>query len=139
MKKYLDCNVVTALKKYQNLAAKFQEDGIPMYAIYQLKSQKHSLLFKSYEQLEKEGIKVNISNYEQIYAAQDNSGYSLDDIYERFNIDIPSDFYGHSLSVSDVIVNNSDGKPNAYYVDRVGFQYLPDFMDKQSRKKPVQM
>ncbi len=39
-------------------------------------------------------------------------GETLDTLYERFNIHRPDDFTGHSLSVSDVIVLESEGKKN---------------------------
>ena len=33
---------------------------------------------------------------------------TLEDIFERFNINRPNDFHGHSLSVSDVVVTKQD-------------------------------
>lgn len=54
---------------------------------------------------------------------------SLDDIYYRFNIEIPEDYHGHSLSVSDVIVLHTTAGIAAYYVDSFGFKELPDFFD----------
>ena len=40
---------------------------------------------------------------------------SLDDIFERFNIDRPEDFRGHSLSVSDIVVLNDGEKVTAHF------------------------
>ena len=56
---------------------------------------------------------------------------TLDNILERFNIDRPEDFRGHSLSVSDVIVINRGAKITAYYVDSFGFQELPEFVQQR--------
>lgn len=47
----------------------------------------------------------------------------LERVYNIFNIDKPTDFKGHSLSVSDVVT--LDGV--AYYVDTFGFKKLKDF------------
>ncbi len=51
-------------------------------------------------------------------------GETLEAIFQKFNIDRPKDFKGHSLSVSDVVVVGRD----AYYVDKAGYKPLHDFM-----------
>ena len=61
--------------------------------------------------------------YKLIYAGEPRPNEGLEDIYYRFNMMIPLDFTGHSLSVSDVVVLN--GK--AYFVDTIGFVELKDF------------
>ena len=43
-------------------------------------------------------------------------GETLDTLYERFNIHRPDDFTGHSLSVSDVIVLESEGKEKHHFM-----------------------
>lgn len=53
--------------------------------------------------------------------------FDLYTLYERFNIHSPDDFRGHSLSVSDVIVLDVDGKKTAYYVDSFGFTEIEEF------------
>lgn len=52
----------------------------------------------------------------------------LDTLFYQFNVEHPKDFYGHSLSVSDVIVLRRDGTIAAYYVNDVGFRHLPEFI-----------
>ena len=52
---------------------------------------------------------------------------TLNGIYEKFNLDHPADFRGHSLSVSDVVV--LDTKP--YFVDKIGFKVLSNFTSEQ--------
>lgn len=47
-------------------------------------------------------------------------GETLEAIFQKFNIDRPEDFKGHSLSVSDVVVVGGD----AYYVDKAGYKPL---------------
>lgn len=56
----------------------------------------------------------------------------LDDIYTTFNIHRPSDFYGHSLSVSDVIWLDKD---NVYYVDAFGYAAIPSRFDRDKTQK----
>ena len=53
-------------------------------------------------------------------------------IYERFNIQRPADFTGHSLSVSDVVVLNDGSTVKAYYVDSIGFAELPEFFKERN-------
>ena len=57
---------------------------------------------------------------------------TLDGIYERFNIQRPADFTGHSLSVSDVVVLNDGSTVKAYYVDSIGFAELPGFFKERN-------
>lgn len=45
----------------------------------------------------------------------------LNDIYEILNVDHPSDYHAHSLSVSDV-VGLYNGGWHWYYVDSIGFK-----------------
>ena len=53
---------------------------------------------------------------------------TLEMVFEKFNIDHPADYKGHSLSVSDIVVLHEDGKNSAHFVDSFGFTGLPDFM-----------
>ena len=49
---------------------------------------------------------------------------SLEDVFTRFNCDIPEDYRGRSLSVSDVVevVGDAEVEPGFYFCDRIGFQ-----------------
>lgn len=59
----------------------------------------------------------------------------LESLYERFNLQHPDDFRGHSLSVSDVIVLHEDGRDQAYFVDSFGFQQVPEFFASNPLEK----
>lgn len=66
---------------------------------------------------------LNLDDYEVVYSgvADGTNEYTvLDDLFEKFNINHPSDFTGHSLSVSDIV--ELDGKN--YYCDSVGWVEL---------------
>jgi len=100
------------------------------FTIYQLKpgDETRDLRFEPLSRLEAAGLAVALANYELIYTAPLEAGATLDKIYQTFNIDRPEDFTGHSLSVSDVVVMNRDGKETAFYVNDKGFQELPGFL-----------
>ncbi len=62
---------------------------------------------------------------------------TLNSLYEKFNINHPQDFTGHSLSVSDVVVMRKNGESKAYYVDSFGFTELPEFIHERLRLQEV--
>ena len=62
---------------------------------------------------------------------------TLNSLYEKFNINHPQDFTGHSLSVSDVVVMRKNGECKAYYVDSFGFTELPEFIHERLRLQEV--
>ena len=99
--------------------------------IYQLKDDDElaRLFFRSYQFITQHGYKVSRENYELIYTCNRRTSYTLDDIYEEFNINHPLDFTGHSLSVGDVVVRTEDGVEHAYYVDDFGFKEVPEFLE----------
>lgn len=71
------------------------------------------------------------SRYDKVYEAPaDADTDCLDKIYMRFNTAHPADFKGHSLSMSDVVVLNQDGKRTAHYVDTWGFKEFQGFTPK---------
>ena len=110
------------------------------FQIYQLKRGENTreLQFESYDRLKESGQTLNLDHYVKVYEAELTKGLSLEDIYSRFNIDHPKDFYGHSLSVSDVVVLHKDGKDSAHYVDRFGYKDAPEFLKPQNYLKHVE-
>ena len=103
------------------------------YGIYQLArgDTTRDLHFEPYDRLQAAGHTVERANYELIYTAPLAPGTSLEDIYTRFNIDHPKDFKGHSLSVSDIVVLHQNGGNTAHYVDSIGFQNVPEFLQEK--------
>lgn len=99
------------------------------FGIYQIKSgeELHYHRFEPLDRLEQYGRKVEKANYDLIYTASLQEGQSLDDIYEEFNLYHPENFRGHSLSVSDIVLIHRNGENHSYYVDRFGFQEVPQF------------
>lgn len=92
------------------------------FTIYQLKDDVPvDYHFRSLERLQEKGFAVDPANYEKVYTAPLTPDMSLERIFEKFNIDRPEDFKGHSLSVSDVVVLHQNGKDTAHYTDSIGF------------------
>jgi hypothetical protein len=115
--------------------------GKDTFDIYQLKKDlTREYGFESIENLEKRGLKVHSDNYEFIYSNILEKGIELEDIYRTFNINIPPDFKGHSLSVSDILVINTGDNRFAYYVDSFGFKEVPEFIrdiNKDNNRKSI--
>lgn len=109
------------------------------YKIYQLKSgdEYHGIRFESFEANKDKNLAVN--DYELVYSGRwsEISGNTTEDklntVYDKFNSDLPSDFKGHSLSVSDVITVGD----TAHYVDDMGFAQMPDFFKAKERAQDI--
>ena len=102
-------------------------DGVS-YEIWQLKDtpENKALLFSNYAYASL--FRLTESRYDKVYEAQaGEDDYTLDGIFCKFNIMRPDDFHGHSLSVSDVVVLEADGKKTAWYCDSFGFKEVPGF------------
>lgn len=73
--------------------------------------------------------KIDPAIYKKVFSGCINELNTLEDVYTKFNIDIPRSHYGHSLSVSDIIevLDSSTVKNGFYHCDSVGFKQLSDF------------
>ena len=100
------------------------------YGIYQINSrqEERGYQFLSLEAAKEMGFTVDGKDYQMVYSERLRDATTLDNLFERFNIERPNDFTGHSMSVSDVIIMNRGGRLTAYYVDSFGFTELPKFM-----------
>ena len=103
------------------------------FGIYQIteRDPEHDYRFMGLDYVQKKGIMVTRADYDLIYTAPLTEKDTLDGIYERFNVQRPADFTGHSLSVSDVVVLNDGSTVKACYVDSIGFAELPDFFKER--------
>ena len=111
------------------------------FSIYQINVDRDTanVCFIGMESLEKiKGTKkVNAAAYDRVYDGKMDC-ISLENIYQKFNVDHPADYTGRSLSVSDVVeIRESDTlKPGFYFVDSIGFKKI--FFDKSLCKEPTQ-
>ena len=103
------------------------------YGIYQLArgDATRDLRFEPYDRLQATGHTVDRANYELIYTAPLTADITLNSIWEKFNIDHPKDFKGHSLSISDIVVLHQNGENTAHYIDSIGFQNVPEFLQEK--------
>lgn len=115
------------------------------YAILQLKRVDETLSerFASKRELEKIGRVPEYDHYEVIYVSplypDITDGSVLDNLYMKFNTNLPQDYRGHSLSVSDIIVLKQDNKVTCHYVDSLGFWELKDFIPPENYLKNAEM
>lgn len=111
------------------------------FSIYQINVDRDTanVCFIGMESLEKiKGTKkVNAAAYDRVYDGKMDC-ISLENIYQKFNVDHPADYTGRSLSVSDVVeIRESDTlKPGFYFVDSIGFKSIS--FDKSLCKEPVE-
>lgn len=101
------------------------------FGIYQInpETKGREYEFMNAEFMERHDLTVEREDYRLIYSGLLQDGDNLDSIFERFNINHPEDFRGHSLSVSDIVVMNIEGEVKAYFVDSFGFQEMPEFLE----------
>lgn len=126
----------------KDLERMFLANPSDAFAIYQLRHHEstHDHRFLSMSQLQAAGLTVERANYEPVYTADLTDAQSkpipvlLEDTFYRFNMERPDDFYGHSLSVSDIVALKVDGVVSVHYVDRFGFQELHGFLSDQPLK-----
>lgn len=121
------------------LEQSFLESPADTFAIYQLKNgeELRDYRFEGLERLEKCGLSVEHDNYEMVYTApltdfNGNQSQTLNRLYEQLNINHPTDFRGHSLSVSDMVALNVNGKLSFHYVDSFGFAEQPNFLPQKN-------
>lgn len=119
-------------KQYDDMTvfADIVHNGSTYYAIYQIRDEadeRLNILLRNKEDIDRRGISVVFDNYKLVYAAKTDKLPELESIYMQFNTTYADGFYGHSLSVSDVIVKKDGTDTKAYYVDSVGFQEVPGF------------
>ena len=109
------------------------------FSIYQINVDRDTanVCFIGMESLEKiKGTKeVNAVAYDRVYDGKMDC-ISLENIYQKFNVDHPADYKGRSLSVSDVVeIRESDTlNPGFYFVDSIGFKSIS--FDKSPCKEP---
>ena len=117
-------------KAKETLLLNGKEDS---YGIYQLarRDETMDLRFEPFDRLQATGHTVDRANYELVYTAPLTKDMTLGGIWEKFNIDHPADFKGHSLSVSDIVVLHQNDEDTAHYVDSIGFQQVPEFLQEQ--------
>ena len=123
----------------------FLENPQDAFLIYQIRrgGELDAYRFMNYDYLQSKGVTPEHDGYDAIYtgglADYGDNKTNLDMIYQRFNVDHPADFKGHSLSVSDVVALKQNGVVSCHYVDPIGFRELPNFLKPENYLKNAEM
>ena len=136
---------VVTLSEQADTEKLFLENSQDAFLIYQIRrgGELDAYRFMNYDYLQSKGITPEHDGYDAIYtgglADYGDNKTNLDMIYQRFNVDHPADFKGHSLSVSDVVAIRKDGAVSCHYVDSIGFRELPNFLKPENYLKNAEM
>ena len=111
-------------------------EGKVQYGIYQIADGSHGdkYRFMGMDFIREQGLQVSGQDYDLVYSGIAEPNWTLDSLYEKFNLNHPKDYTGHSLSVSDVILWKDGSGVKAYYVDSFGFAELPNFIQQREEK-----
>ena len=105
--------------------------------IWQLKPESDfELRFRSYDDVVTAFGEPSKDNYDVVFDGELETN-DLESIYTKFNLNHPSDFKGHSLSISDVVELYDENGREFHYVDQFGFKEI-EFMD-QEREQDIKM
>ena len=145
MSKIQKWDEINGLQQPEEKIQAFLDSATDAYAILQLKAgdETRDREFMSYSYLQRKGMEPEIDHYEVVYAsalpAHHNQAELLEGLYQKFNINHPSDFTGHSLSVSDIVALRVNGVVSSHYVDSFGFKELPEFIKPENYLKYAEM
>ena len=138
-------NEVTGNDAPQDKLTAFLDSSNDSYAILQLRRTDDTVMerFESMSSLHRQGKEPEFDHYEVVYTAPlppyTDQNMMLEGLYEKFNIDHPSDFRGHSLSGSDIVALKTRGTVSYHFVDSIGFVELPNFMKPENYLKNAEM
>ena len=136
---------VVTLSEQEDTEKLFLENPQDAFLIYQIRrgGELDAYRFMNYDYLQSKGITPEHDGYDAIYtgglADYGDNKTNLDMIYQRFNVDHPADFKGHSLSVSDIVALKQNGVVSCHYVDPIGFWELPNFLKPENYLKNAEM
>ena len=138
--------VTARMDRQQEREKAFLDHAGDCYAIYQVKLDDDSLRdvrYASMDELQRRGLQPDRRNYELAYTAPLPTTTSVDvmlhGLWERFNTDHPPDYQRPSMSMSDIVAIKRDGVVSCHYVDSVGFQELPNFLQPDNYLKSAEM
>lgn len=106
------------------------------YKIFQLKPLESidNVRFLSLNLLKKIKPDISLNDYETVYENDyatdaNNDIEMLNALFEKFNVDKPADFKGHSMSASDIIDLNGQ----LYYVNTFGFAQIDNHFERKTQ------
>ncbi len=118
----------------RNAEQRFKENPQDAYVIFQLKQDAPQNLH--FAPLSMVGTPQR-DNYDAIYTgtlpSRLDPNVTLEDLYFKFNTQHPADFFGHSLSMGDIVAIKQGDRVSYHYCDTVGFKELPGFGENYLR------
>lgn len=107
--------------------------------IWQLKPESDIMMkFIGYDEMMDRFGEPSPENYNMVFDG-DVGTNDLEAIYEKFNIDHPTDFKGHSLSISDVVELYDANGSEFHYVDHYGFKQISFGEESQDMSMEMQL
>lgn len=102
------------------------------YAILQLQETNETAWerFMNLAWLREHGMEPNPEHYDLVYVGrpQQEWEHPLEEIFVKFNTELPSAFLGRSMSTSDIVAIQTNGQATKYYYcDSIGFKHLTEF------------
>ena len=124
------------------MAERMKERDVDRFTIYQIREGTPAGVYEymGMDFIHQKGMEIRPEYYQEVYTAGLSPQTTLEDLYVQFNgPKMPEDFTGHSLSVSDIVVIHRDGEDHAFYVDRFGYEEVPEFLAPvQTQEQQVQ-
>ena len=114
------------------------------FAIYQVnRADPDNVRFMNMDWLQSHGLAVERANYDLVYTGEltagENTGRTLESLYEQFNLHHPADYHHPSMSVSDIVAVKQNGVVSCHYCDSLGFQEVSGFLSKDNPLKHAEM
>ena len=130
---------------YREMAKRFFASSDNAYALLQVKDDPAYRYerFSSLDTLEREGKTPDAAHYNIVYTSQLppflDMNSLLEGLYDRFNMDLPTDYHAHSMSVSDIVAIRRAGVVSCFYCDSVGFRRLDMELKPENYLKAAEM
>ncbi|WP_313527836.1 YodL domain-containing protein [Anaerotignum sp.] len=126
-------------RKENLLDSQENEISLKNVRIWQLNADSDfSMRFISFDEFEKKFGEPSKDHYDVIYDGNLSTN-NLDEIYEICNLNHPTGYKGHSLSMSDVVELYDENGSEFHYVDRFGFQQIDFEQSEQTQGFDMKM
>ena len=120
--------------------SRFENAPHDAFCIYQLNENAPvELRFVSYDRLKEPPVrKCYDAIYTDVLPQHSSAIETLESLYETFNINRPTDFKGHSLSISDIVALKQHDVITYHYCDRIGFKTLCNFNHMKTAEELIE-
>lgn len=115
------------------------ENSLKKIRIWQLNADSDfSMRFIPFDEFQKQFGAPSKDNYEVVFDGKLSTN-NLDEIYEICNLNHPSGYRGHSLSMSDVVELYDESSSRFHYVDQFGFREIEFISQEQNQGFEMKM